>query len=266
MSSYSFLGTSPAGLAAQVLTILTTEVQGGWSKPSAWRQNWQGGLKRAIYTLLSVWIVTLVVCLVTTIYSDHQNLTAQLRAVVREKDELKNDLKTRGEYIQQLKDDATKSHSSPKSLPVPTVINAQGGIPIVGNTGTVDHPTVNNFAPPQRTLTPEQRAGIVNLLRQPGSFSVVIRHAGNNFEAQTYAESLASALRDAGWKVNDNPGLMFETKQGVGLKILVRDLQKPPVGAVLLQTSLKQIGLDADGSAQEVVPEGETWLYVGVHP
>jgi hypothetical protein len=156
--------------------------------------------------------------------------------------------------------------TTPPALSSSTVINAQGGIPIVDNHGTVNNPTVNNFAPPQRTLTPEQRTGLANLLRQPGSFSVVVRHAGNNFEAQTYAESLASALKDAGWKVNDNPGLMFETKQGVGLKILVRDLQKPPIGAVLLQTSLKQVGLDADGSAQEVVPEGETWLYVGVHP
>lgn len=30
----------------------------------------------------------------------------------------------------------------------PTVINAQGGIPIVGNQGTVNNPTVNNFGPP----------------------------------------------------------------------------------------------------------------------
>src|ERR1039458_7586198 len=88
--SYSFLGTSPGGLAAQVVTILATELEGGWWRASAWKANWQGGLRRGVYTLLVVWVVTFAVCSVTAVYHDHQNISGRWRAVVREKDELKS--------------------------------------------------------------------------------------------------------------------------------------------------------------------------------
>jgi hypothetical protein len=44
---YTFLGTSPGGVAAQVIVLLLTEVQGGWWKVKTWRVNWQGGLRSA---------------------------------------------------------------------------------------------------------------------------------------------------------------------------------------------------------------------------
>lgn len=158
--SYSFLGTSPGGLAAQVLTIFTTEVQGGWWRLSAWRANWQGGLKRAVYTLLVVWAVTFAVCTATTIYNDHQNISGRWRAVVREKDELKNSLSIRDKYIQQLTEENSRlraAHTPKANTSAPTTINAPGGIPIVGNKGTVNQPTVNNnFGPPAPKITWEQ--------------------------------------------------------------------------------------------------------------
>jgi len=119
--SYSFLGTSPGGLAAQVLTIFTTAVQGGWWRLSAWKANWQGGLRRAVYTLLVVWAVTFAVCIVTSIYNDHQNISGRWRAVVREKDELKNSLSVRDKYIQQLTDENSRLRAAriPKATPPP---------------------------------------------------------------------------------------------------------------------------------------------------
>src|SRR5450631_1274593 len=70
----SFLGTSPAGIIAQVSIVVITEARSGWWRLSAWRQNWQGGLRRALYALVGVWIVAFFVCTVTTLYDDHRAL------------------------------------------------------------------------------------------------------------------------------------------------------------------------------------------------
>ena len=139
--------------------------------------------------------------------------------------------------------------------------NCPNGICIGGeNSGTA---TVNNFAPPPRTLTPEQVANLASFLRQNGSFRVVIFHAEHNFEAQNYADKLAEAIKSAGWTaVMDRS--MEEVKQGEGLLIIVRDLKNPPPGSVILQNGLKQIGLYADGVAGPYIRDNEIWLYIGV--
>ena len=49
---------------------------------------------------------------------------------------------------------------------IPAIISAPGGIPIVGNSGTVNNPTVNNYAPPERELLKEQCEEIHQELRQ----------------------------------------------------------------------------------------------------
>jgi hypothetical protein len=93
--AYTFLGTSPGGLAAQIVSLLTTEAQGGWWKCSTWRTNWRGALKRGFYTLAVVWAVTFAVCIVTTVYDDHRALSDRLRTVVNENHELKTQLQNR---------------------------------------------------------------------------------------------------------------------------------------------------------------------------
>jgi hypothetical protein len=99
---YTFLGTSPGGVIAQIAILLLTEVQGGWWKLETWRVNWRGGLKRAAYALGSVWIVVFLACTVATIYREHQSLAGRLRAVVNEKETLKTGLKERDDYIGRL--------------------------------------------------------------------------------------------------------------------------------------------------------------------
>lgn len=100
--SYTFLGTTPGGLAAQIVSIVGTEVRGGWWKLSAWKANWRGGLNRAIGALLFVWVITFIVCGVTTLYNDHRNVVGRLREVVNEKDNLKTLLNQRDQYIKRL--------------------------------------------------------------------------------------------------------------------------------------------------------------------
>jgi hypothetical protein len=79
-------------MAAQIVTLLATEVQGGWWKPSTWRTNWRGALRRGVYTLAVVWMVTFAICIVTTIYDDHRALSDRLRIVVNENNRLKSEL------------------------------------------------------------------------------------------------------------------------------------------------------------------------------
>jgi hypothetical protein len=100
--SYIFLGTSPGGIAAQLVLVIGTEVKGGWWRLAAWKENWQGGLRRALYALGVVWAIVITGCFVTTMYDDHQSLAVRLRAVVNEKDALKTGLTQRDEYIKRL--------------------------------------------------------------------------------------------------------------------------------------------------------------------
>lgn len=114
--SYTFLGTSPGGLLAQVITIGITEVPGGWWKLSTWRENWEGGLKRIAYALVGVWAITFVVCSVTTIRDDHRNLAGRLRGVVNEKDALKAGLATRDVTISRLTEEKTRLQENVQRL------------------------------------------------------------------------------------------------------------------------------------------------------
>jgi len=67
-----------------------------------------------------------------------------------------------------------KSRIAAKKQTVPpVVVNAPGGIPIVGNTGTVNNPTVNNYAPPERHLDDETKKQL-NELYQSGLPAVVV--------------------------------------------------------------------------------------------
>ncbi len=73
---YTFLGTSPGGIGAQIAKLILTEAKGGWWRLSSWQNNWVGGLKRGFYSLLAVWVVVFLVCIMTTVYHDHQALVS----------------------------------------------------------------------------------------------------------------------------------------------------------------------------------------------
>lgn len=272
--SYSFLGTSPGGLAAQVLTILTTEVQGGWWRPSAWRANWQGGLKRAVYTLLVVWAVTFAVCSVTTFYYDRQNLTGRLRAVVHEKDELKNGLAVRDRYIQQLSEENTelRAGQTPRTrTSAPTVIDAPGGIPIVGNHGIVDHPTVNNnFVQPNRVLDDRQRTAVRDMIQSlPDSIKVFVKAPDGNGEVLRYAQAFQDIAVDCGKSGNPKAVIlgMFWRPVPVGLMVVSRtDVDVSAPFRDQLVEKLNAMNVPAEKKIDEGVGEGQLYIVVGEQP
>jgi hypothetical protein len=80
-------------------------------------------------------------------------------------------------------------------------VSAPNGIAIGG--GTVSNPTVNNFVPPARRLSEEQREILVSCLKTtPGKFTVAA--IANNGEAYRYAQDWSEVLSSAGW-TNEQP-------------------------------------------------------------
>lgn len=73
---YTFLGTSPGGIIAQLVVLFGAEIRRGWWRLGFWREQWRSGLKRAAYALGAVWIVAFVGSAAVTIYDDHQALAA----------------------------------------------------------------------------------------------------------------------------------------------------------------------------------------------
>jgi hypothetical protein len=76
-------------------------------------------------------------------------------------------------------------------------VNAQNGIAIVGNQGTVTSPTVNNFAPPHRRLSGEQKTMLVSCLKSStGDFTVA---SLPDSEVYRYAQDWSDVFSSAGW-------------------------------------------------------------------
>jgi hypothetical protein len=157
-----------------------------------------------------------------------------------------------------------ETHGS-KGSNVGSITQGPGSIAQIGTVGSTA--TVYN-APPARTLTTDQYSNLVKLLRQAGAFKIIIRHAEHNFEAQQYYDSFDKALKEAGWDVTDEESRIVqmaqETRQGQGLQILVHDVNKAPTAAVMLQKSLKEVGVDALGIPVRDFSDEGFVFYVGV--
>ena len=138
-------------------------------------------------------------------YNDHQNLSGRLQAVVNEKNELKMGLGVRDSYIQHLTAQnarliTTLEATNKNSARRPTIVNAPGGIPIIGNKGTVQSPTVNNYGPIPRRLTDNTKKELKDCLRKNvGRF--YIGAINGNSEAYKYAQDWREVFIDAGWDV-----------------------------------------------------------------
>jgi hypothetical protein len=114
--SYTFLGTTPGGIAAQILALIATTVKGRWWRVQAWRDNWEAGLKSGLKPLAYIWGLVFIACVVLTIHHDHQNLAGRLRNVVNEREKLKTGLKDRDDYIDRLLRDQKGRPDKPSHL------------------------------------------------------------------------------------------------------------------------------------------------------
>jgi hypothetical protein len=148
-------------------------------------------------------------------------------------------------------------------------INSQGsqncpnGICIGGdNSG---NPTVtNNFAPPQRRLTPDQHNGLASCLHRAAASSVFIAYAQHNFEAQTYSDDFVSALTEGGWTPKNYPVPYTEIRTGSGVQVQVANLENPPPMAIALAQCLLDSHIKTYRGVSSLVASGDVLLYVGV--
>jgi hypothetical protein len=82
----------------------------------------------------------------------------------------------------------------------PIVIDAPGGMPIVGNTGIINNPTVNNLRPPERTIEANDETDLISALAQhPGTITFGALGTDPNSESQRFAQKLQRLFRAAGW-------------------------------------------------------------------
>lgn len=130
-----------------------------------------------------------------------------------------------------------------KPVEVPTIINAPGGIPIVGNQGTVSNPTVNNYGPLPRHLLDQTKTELIECLKKkPGRFSVGA--VANNGEAYKYADDWRSVFLSAGWEIEhkDIPIQIFMIGGGTwsGMQIRVHDAS-PTHGQMAIAVSSPEL-------------------------
>jgi len=170
--------------------------------------------------------------------AEHKREAKELRTTLKTLLDENQTLLDQNRGLQQQVADLAQSTKNQTSKPVrrkspgvSTVVNAPGGIPIVGNLGTVSNPTVNNYGPLPRHLLDQTKNTLVECLRKkPGRFSVAALE--NHSEAYKYAEDLRSVFLSAGWEIEhrDIPIQIFTIGGGMwsGTQINVHDASPIP--------------------------------------
>ena len=143
-----------------------------------------------------------------------------------------------------------------------TTINAQNGIGISG--GNVSNPTVNNYAPPERSLVNPQRETFISMLRKVCPFEVAVRPISGNAESMKYADELSIALTEAGCTPR-RPKFLIDTSVSYGVSVAVHDTDSVPAGADALVAALKQVGPPPQGHVYDGLEPGVVYLMVGLN-
>ncbi len=145
-----------------------------------------------------------------------------------------------------------------------TVISAPNGIAIGG--GTVTNPTVNNYAPAERTISKEQRDKFIASLKpyclKP--FEVVVRPTPGNRESMEYAEKLAALITDSGCTRARTP-FLIDQRPMYGVVVGIRDVNDIPVGANALVQAFKDATIPVSPMPIDIIPKGEIWVAVGLN-
>ena len=115
-----------------------------------------------------------------------------------------------------------------------------------------------------RTLPSDARQALAAFLQGKPKGSVVIKASVNAPDARGYAEEVRAVLAQAGWTVRiDNA--IFAGPNTLGVWITVKDPNKAPIAAGLLQNALKAAGIEARGQYDPDMgtADNEFWLSVG---
>ncbi|MGA7968076.1 MAG: hypothetical protein WB983_05550 [Terriglobales bacterium] len=154
----------------------------------------------------------------------------------------------------------------PKEPPAPAVqANAPNGIAIVG--GIVSNPTVNNFAPADRTLSDSQKTSISEAAQiVPAEVTIVVEHAADQ-ESSDYAKQIRDAI-SLGHAASLATALSYGGQPPPkGLYVLAHtDDDKVLPSANHFYDVIKKSGVRCEAYQVDWVPSGVIRISVGVRP
>jgi hypothetical protein len=148
--------------------------------------------------------------------------------------------------------------------PTPT---AQSATQVVNNCPNgicgqeVNNSTVNNYAPPQRSLSDEQKTRFIALLKPACPFEVAVRHIPGNSESQQYADQLGEAITEAGCMLR-KPRFLIDEHNGYGLIVALHDKENIPPAADALIGALLGANIKAVSSTADSIETGVVYLFV----
>jgi hypothetical protein len=147
------------------------------------------------------------------------------------------------------------------------IVSAPNGIAVGG--GTVSNPTVNNYGPQQRQLTPPQESLILSMVGVPptSDFDGVYCIMGDQ-EGHVYAQQLWDVFSKAGWNVGKMVGLTSMTRNPAGLFIAVspEDAISPPDGVMRVYGALKAAGINVMAFKVGNLQKNHWYVFVGNEP
>lgn len=169
--------------------------------------------------------------------------------------------------------ESDNKQSAPLETPTPTPMkddkpninissaNQSGGFTGY-NTGTV------NLGPSPRVITQVDHDRFVVAAKSAPKGTITLGFNSGNPESHNFAVQLRQLLRDAGYTVKEEfiQNMMWNPPL-YGVRLEIRDNEKPTQFAIAVQVLLKQIGIDAAGGpANRDLSDNEMWMHVGQRP
>jgi F0F1-type ATP synthase membrane subunit b/b' len=115
-----------------------------------------------------------------------------------------------------------------------------------------------------RTLTSQQRDGLLEILKNGPKGKVELQVPINDFEADGFALILAEVLKEAGWQVGKD--IIFVAINFKSEGLLVQARREVNLPAEALQKALESIGFPTAPQVNSELPEDKIILFVGSKP
>jgi hypothetical protein len=122
---------------------------------------------------------------------------------------------------------------------------------------------VNNYGPPERKLTADQRAKLIDALKPVCPFDVAVRGFPGSVDAMKYADQIRDAIHAAGCNPM-RPKFLIDQSMQYGMFVAIHDDQNVPKGFNALLSVLQAVGIKAQPTLLSVIEP--TAVYVLVEP
>jgi hypothetical protein len=113
----------------------------------------------------------------------------------------------------------------------------------------------------QRTLSPEQKRIIVDLLRKSPRESITIIKT-EDLETHAFAAEIEATLGQGNWLVVPPPFMMIDHVEP-GVMVMVHDRNRAPKGFAVLLNALAEAKVPVRGVSSRDVDEGQMILWIG---